>query len=345
MTSETPGAGQPNPAEPPGPPAASVPPTADASPTEVVAPIPAAGQLPTDEPAATPPPGAELPAAPAPGAELPAAPPPAGPPPTQPGAWGAPPPQQPGGWGTGAAPGGAPQQPGWAPVSGAPGGTAGPGTWNPAPASSSGNGCLKGCIIIAVILAVVAVILLAAAFFFFRQVASDIGVNPDTGEVRECPLISNDELNVVFGGDGAQALPLGGVFGQTVGRFLDNRALKDASACWILGSGTSTTVTGRIAATDAVNASGDYQAAKAAAQAGKYYGGDVSGYGDEAFCTGVSDVGSFGILVRSGGRLAYVSLLNPPSGPIGDWQTSDDGVTTSPDTCALAGSIANAVLR
>ena len=335
MTSETPGAGQPDPAEQPGPPAGPPPSGApasgaDASPTEV---IPRAhGAAPAGTPAAVPPP-AQPGQWSAPAQQ-------AAPPPQQP----APPPQQPAGWGP-AAPGPAPQQPGWAAAPSGPGGPTPPGTWNPAPASSSGNGCLKGCIIVAVVLVVLVAIGLGALVIFSRQIASDVGVNPDTGEAQECPLVSNDELNAIFGGSTAEARPMGGIFRSTVGQFLDNRVLKDASDCWIVGSGTTTAVTGRIAAVDGVNATGDFEAAKAAAQAGRYYVGDASGYGDEAFCTGISDAASFGILVRSGGRLVYVSLLNPTSGAIGDWQKSADGVTTSPDTCALAGAIANAVLR
>src|SRR5437764_217654 len=84
--------------------------------------------------------------------------------------------------------------------------------------------------------------------------ASPTEVNPDTGERQECPLVSNDELNVIFGGSTAQARPMGGIFRSTVGQFLDNRVLKDASDCWIVGSGTTTAVTGRIAAIDGVNA-------------------------------------------------------------------------------------------
>jgi len=263
-------------------------------------------------------------------------------PPAQPDPWGAPPTQQPTAWGPAAAPG-APQQPGWGP--GAPGGVPPTGGWSPAPATSSGNGCLKGCIIVAIVLVVIAVIGVGALFVFSRQLVSDLGVNPDTGETQECQLVSDDELDAIFGGRDAQALPMGGIFDATIGQLLDKRVLKDANDCWIVASGTSTAVSGRIAAQDGIDASGGFQAAKSAAQAGDYFGGDIPGYGDEAFCTGVSQAGSFGILVRSGGRLVYVSLLDPKSGAIGDWETSDDGVTISPDTCKLAGEVALAVVR
>jgi hypothetical protein len=191
---------------------------------------------------------------------------------------------------------------------------------------------------------VIAAIGIAAFVLFARQLVTDIGVNPDTGEITQCSLISNDELNQIFGGKDAEAHPLGGIVEATVGQLLDKRILKDAGDCWIVGSGTTTAVTGRIAAQDSGNASGDFQAAKSAAQTGGYFAGDVTGVGDEAFCTAATDVYAFGILVRSGNRLAYVSLLDNAAS-IGDWQTGPNGEITSPATCQLAGEIASAVLR
>ncbi len=120
----------------------------------------------------------------------------------------------------------------------------------------------------------------------------------------------------------------------------------DASDCWILTSGTETSVTGRIAKQDSINASGDFQAAKAKASDGKFFGGDLSGVGDEAFCTGASEQSpSFGVLVRQGGSLVYVSLIDPTFATQGDWETTADGVLISPETCNLAGQVAAAVLR
>jgi hypothetical protein len=351
MTSDVPGSGQPEPVEPPSPPA-------DASPTEVVVPpAPPPAEPPAVEPPAAAPPAVEpIAAVPVAAVPLAAAPPPAGPPPAgqppapdaQPGQWGAPAPQQPPGWGApppGAAPQQpvAPQQPGWGPGPGAPAGAPPTGNWSPAPAQSSGNGCLKACLIVAVVLIVLAIVAVAALFFIGRQFVNDLGINPDTGQIQECQLVSNAQLNQIFGGTDAEAHPLGGIVDATVGQFLDKRILATANDCWIVGSGTSTTVTGRIAAADSSNASGDFQSAKSAAQAAGYYAGDVSGVGDEAFCTGATDVYSFGILARSGGRLTYVSLVNGGQS-IGDWQTADNGEITSPATCQVAAEIAKAVL-
>ena len=100
---------------------------------------------------------------------------------------------------------------------------------------------------------------------------------------------------------------------DTVGLILDQRVLPDAPDCWIVGT-SATSGTGRLARQDGGDASGDFQRARQEAEAGGYFAGDAGGVGDEAFCTGMSDARSFGILVRAGGNLAYVSLLDPAGG-------------------------------
>jgi hypothetical protein len=343
MTSDDQGTGQPDPGEPPAPPA-------DA-PTEAVPPPP--GSVPPAVPQAPVPQAPE--AAPAPPPAAPAAPDAPAPPqaaPAAPPQWAAPPPQQPAPtWGPPPAGAPAPQQPaGWAPgaPAAAPGGAPPPdGTWNPQPATKSSNGCLKGCIIVAVILAILVAIVVIGLFWLLNQAASDLGVDPNSpGGLKQCELISGAEIDQVFGGDGAQVVPMGGIIDATIGAVLDKRVLGDANDCWILTSGTESAVTGRIARQESINASGDFQAAKAKATDGKYFGGDVSGVGDEAFCTGASEQSpSFGVLVRQGGSLVYVSLIDASFATQGDWQTTDDGVLTSPETCNLAGQVAAAVLR
>ena len=51
------------------------------------------------------------------------------------------------------------------------------------------------------------------------------------------------------------------------------------------------------------------------------------------------------MLVRQGGSLVYVSLIDPTFATQGDWETTADGVLISPETCNLAGQVAEAVLR
>ncbi len=284
--------------------------------------------------------------------------PPSAPETVQPPQWDVPatPPPAAGGWGTPPAPGGPsapppippsgqwgtppPQTGGWGPVPGTPGGPP-PGAWNPQPAQS-GNGCLKACLIVGAVLFVVGIIAVIGIAVLGMRFAEDLGVNSD-GSMKPCELLTNEELGAALGGE-AQALPIGGLGDLTVGLVLDRRALPDAPDCWIASS-SSSSVTGRLARQDGGDASGDFQRARQEAEAGGYFAGDAGGVGDEAFCTGMSETGSFGILVRAGENLAYVSLLDPAAVEGGALQTDANGVIVSPETCAQAGAVALAMLR
>jgi hypothetical protein len=270
------------------------------------------------------------PPAPPPSAPPPSAPPPSAPPPVRaPGSWGTPPPpappaiSEPSQWGAPTQePGGWASQPG---ASGAPPA----GAWNPQPVASSGNGCLKGCLIVGGILLALAIVLLVVVSVLGLKLASDLGVNAD-GSVKACPLISNADLAGVLGAD-AQALPMSGIADATIGQVLDKRILRDAPDCWAFGAGKGS-VTGRLARQDGGDASGDFRTAHDAAQAGGYLAAAVTGLGDEAFCTSASQTGSAGVLVRSGNRLVYVSLINPAA--LG-------GTADASQACDLASQIAS----
>jgi hypothetical protein len=369
MTSDTPGPGAPDgapaPIPAPGPepagaaaggqwPAELVPPETQPTPPDLTAapafppaavpepapPMPTGAPLPVAQPPAAEPtwgqPGPQQPAAAAP----PVAQPPAG------GTWGAPPPvgqtpppqPPPGGaWGAPA------QQPGgWAPGPGSPGGP--PAGWAPEPARS-GNGCLKACLIVGGILVALFIVLSIAVAVLGMRFAQDMGINSD-GTRQSCDLISDDQLAAIIGGQ-PTAMPLGGIVDATIGQVLDKRVLADAPDCWLLdGPGSSTT--GRLAKQDSSDATAVFASAKAAAQAGGYLAYETTGSdgpGDEAFCTGVSPALSVGVLVRSGGSLAYVSLIDGSSSAGTDLQSTADGVTTSPTICDLAGQVAQEMLR
>ncbi len=239
-----------------------------------------------------------------------------------PGGWGAPPPQ--GGW----APGG-PGAPGGPPVG-----------WAPAPAPSGGNGCLKGCLIVAAIGIVLVIILGVAVTVLGLRFAQDLGFNTSTGTFTECSFLSSADASAALGGK-AEALPLGGIVDATIGQLLDKRVIPNAQDCWVAGDNTAT---GRVARQAGGDATGAFSSAKAAAVAGGYFASDVTGLGDEAFCTGMSEAASFGVLVRSGDTLVYVSLIDPATAGSG-YQTNADGVVTSPGTCALDQAVARKVLR
>jgi hypothetical protein len=271
------------------------------------------------------------PAAP-PAVPAPAAPPAVPPPVPTPGTWGAPPaPASPGSSGAAqpASQWGAPVQAteGWASQPGAPGAPPA-GAWNPQPAASTGNGCLKGCLIVGGILLALGIILVIVVSVLGLKFVSDVGINAD-GSVKACTLISNSDLAAVLGTE-AQAIPLSGIADATIGQVLDRRILKDAPGCWAFGAGKGS-VTGRLAQQDGGDAPGDFRAAHDAAAAAGYLAATVNGLGDEAFCTSRSQTGSAGVLVRSGSRLVYVSLINP---------AGLSGTADASRTCDLASQIA-----
>jgi hypothetical protein len=274
----------------------------------------------------------------------------------QPG-WGQQPPttQQQGGWAApvaGAAAYGAPppqgpaQQPAW----GAPGAPQ-PGWQGGAPPAKSGNnGCLKGCVIAAVVLVILAIVGIVLFIVFLGGVASNVttGLGVDqNGNLKDCSIVSSAQLQTVLGKD-TEAHPLGGILNSTIGLTLDKRVLPDADNCYIL-SGTSTNTTqnsggyGRIAKYSNGDASSVFDKEKASAQSGDYFAVDVSGAGDQAFCTGWSDTyPATGALVRKGNDLIYVSLLiGSDFGSLGlDQASSETGVPYSQRACDQAVSIA-----
>lgn len=376
MSNETPGRdavpgwGQPGPEPQPDAPTAPWPTPADpaTAPRPPEADVPAAPTppwAPTPEPAppASTPPAPAAPAAPGTWGAPPQPAPQPAPSPQQPvpapGTWGAAPGQQQTGWGAAAPPvppqlpgsqqqppggwGAPPPQGGWAPGGpGVPGGAPGgaPVGWAPAPATSGGNGCLKGCLIVGAIGLVLVIILGIAVTVLGLRFAQDLGVNLSTGTLTECSFVSSADVTDALGSD-ATVMPLSGLVDATIGQLLDKRVIPNAEDCWIAGD---TTATGRVARQAGGDASGAFSSAKAAAVAGGYFAGDVSGIGDEAFCTGMSEAASFGLLVRSGDTLVYVSLIDPTTAGTG-YTTNADGVVTSPQTCTLDQAVAGKVLR
>jgi hypothetical protein len=186
---------------------------------------------------------------------------------------------------------------------------------------------------------VLLIILFIAVTVLGMKFAQDLGIGPD-GNVAQCSLISNSDLASVLGGD-ATAMPLGGIADATIGQLLDKRIIPTAEDCWIVGSNAGT---GRIARQTGGDASGTFRSAKDTAKSGNYYAGDVSGVGDEAFCTGMSEAASFGVLVRSGDRLVYVSLIGTDIGS-SNFQPNAEGVVVSPETCKLGQEVAKKILR
>ncbi len=315
------------------------------------APTPSSGEVPGwGQPAASPPTSAPV-EAPAPAA-VPAAPPtsvPAAPPsPTSP----------PTGWGQSPAAPPPPSgpQPGWGGSPAAPGaGGQPPGTWNPQPAQSSGSsGCLKIILILVAIGAIGFFLLIAGLVILGNRLADEVGVNGDGTIGKACTIIDNATLRDQLGGN-AEAIELTGFYDATIGIILDKRVLPDAYDCWITAD--ESTPVGRIARYEGSDAASVFQAERQRAaptsqdQGGGvsvensgYFAGDVSGLGDEAFCTGVSPAIQAGVLVRKGDTLVYVSLSGPSDGSTPDFGITDDGVVTAPSICATAQGLAARIL-
>jgi hypothetical protein len=70
-----------------------------------------------------------------------------------------------------------------------------------------------------------------------------------------------------------------------------------------------------------VTRSTDGQGGATTIETDPYYGGPVSGLGDEAFCTTLNGTGAIGVLVRCGDRLLYASVGGTTRPPAYRWST------------------------
>lgn len=286
--------------------------------------------------------------------------------PSQPGAqgprppepvWATPPPpsSQPSAWGA-SAQGPAPLQPHWGDSPpGQPGWNAPPppgqppqqGWGAPPPARSSGNGCLKACLIVGLLLVALAIIAIISLFAVGSRIVSGLGVD-SSGNLRDCSIVSASQVRTALGPD-AQVGPLSGLANTIGGVALDKRVLPDAENCWI-GIGSSPGPThadgefGRIAKYSGADAASRFDQARSAAQTGRYFATDVAGADLQAFCTGWSNqYPGTGALVRKGSDLVYVSFFIGPS-PDLSTAPGDNGVRYSAHACASSVALAQLAL-
>jgi len=225
-------------------------------------------------------------------------------------------------------------------------------------------GGMPGCLKVGIILGVVLIVGLIVFVFLIGQLFSGVlrsaGVNPDelgnnpNAVGADCPFLSDQAARDLVGGS-ADASDLSGLLGATLGLVVDMRTLPDAPDC-VITDGQKTYLV-RIAKNEG-NGPAVYAQEKANAQPTSqdqgggvtlensgYFGGDVSGVGDEAFCTGLSNAIMAGVVVRKSDTVVAVSVGPPSEGQ----QTVPDmenvgGVTTAPGLCKLAQDIARQVL-
>jgi hypothetical protein len=220
-------------------------------------------------------------------------------------------------------------------------------------APSGNNGCLKACLIIGVLLVILFFIGVAAVAFLGNQIIKSVPIDSE-GNLAACPFVSNEELSSVLG-PGTAASPLEGIIDATLGFVLDKRVMADDEDCWITSDGANGT--GRIARYQGPDAAAKFQAERLNAQptsedqgggltleSAGYFGGDLTGFGDEAFCTGISDAIMAGVLVRQGDTLVYVSLLGSMD-VRPDLGATPSGVIVSESTCQQAQEVARAILQ
>jgi hypothetical protein len=227
--------------------------------------------------------------------------------------------------------------------------------WQTGPSADGRSGCVKLLFVVVVVIVVAVVGLAVVAGNFLGSLGSGGGNGGDALVGGDCPYLSDAEAATVLGGN-PDALALEGLYDMSIGLIVDKRVLAEAPDCFVSDGGAASLA--RVAVLDGGDAAAvfaterDRAAPSSQDQGGGvsvenagYFGGEVSGIGDEAFCTGLSDAIMAGVLVRQGDRLVYVSVGAPSEGQeVPDMETTPDGVVVSPGLCALAQDLARAVL-
>lgn len=226
----------------------------------------------------------------------------------------------------------------------------------PAAKATGMSGCVKVVIVLLVLLIVAVIVLVVAAGTFVNSVVpGGIGAIGNGSGDDNCPFLSDSEARTLLGGT-ADGFELSGLYEASIGLIIDKRVLPTAEDCWITEADRA--YIARIARSEGPDAAGvfarELQNAQPVSQdqgngvtvtdAG-YFGGDIQGLGDQAFCTGYSLTGMAGVLVRQGDRLLYVSLGPPDETKVPDLESTAAGVITAPTICATAQEVARQLLR
>jgi hypothetical protein len=213
------------------------------------------------------------------------------------------------------------------------------------------GGCAKAIVVVAIILFVMFVgigLLIAVAAHRVTNKASEaFGMKP-------CPFLSDSAAREVFGGD-VKAQQFGRFFNAMTGVVQDTRAIANAPSCIITGDNSNGFA--RVAKLTTSDAQARFQSERKAANpvtvnkgnglsvtSEGWFGNDVHGLGDEAFCTSMALYGAVGVLARQGDTLVYASVLDSNFDPSHISVDTSNGAITDDATCAKAQQLARLVL-
>jgi len=172
----------------------------------------------------------------------------------------------------------------------------------------------------------------------------------------DCTLVTKERASQLFGRD-VDAFGLGSVTDAVVGLVLDKRALDGETSCAISGSKDS--FIARVARYTGPDAAKKFRADRARANPQTedrggglsvtregWFGYDVEGLGDEAFCTTVDLAGAVGVLARRGDTVVYVSTTDGAAvaSADGDLKATADGKLVSRSSCDRAAAVAKVLL-
>ena len=237
----------------------------------------------------------------------------------------------------------------WQPAGTPPGGGAGGPVWQPAggPGKPGMSGCGKAAIVGVVVLAIlgigITVAAVAGVHFIGKQVKEATG---------PCPFVSNSAVREVLGPN-AKAQKLGGIFKNLTSVINDNRVLAEAPSCWVIDGGAGAAriakLTGgakeRFAKERALAdpQTTDKGGGLSVTREG-YFGSEVKGLGDEAFCTASDFTGDVGVLVRKGDTLVYASIRPSDFDPADLQADATTGALLNDKACTLAQKLARSVI-
>lgn len=221
-------------------------------------------------------------------------------------------------------------------------------------------GCLKVAIILFGLLIVAGIVLVIFAGSLLNSLLPGglgrLGDGSGDSIGDDCSFLSDGDARAVLGG-AADAIELSGLYDASIGFIIDKRVLTDAPDCWVT-EGEKAYIA-RVARVDGNGAAVFAQERAAAAPTSQdqgggvtlenegYFAGEVSGFGDEAFCTGISTGIMAGVLVRQGDRVVYASV-GPPNEEqqiLPDMGVTPDGVVTAPGLCQIAQELARQALK